>query len=65
MKFLARLVCCLILIASDGASDAWARGKVQRFTIEEATIAQIQSAIRSRRVTATEVVRLYLERIQA
>ena len=58
-------MCCLILIASTAASDAWARGKAKRFTIEEATISQIQSAILSRKITATDVVRLYLERIQA
>lgn len=44
---------------------ALAYGKRSGFQIEEATIEDIQDAIRSRRVTTTEVVELYLERIRA
>jgi Asp-tRNA(Asn)/Glu-tRNA(Gln) amidotransferase A subunit family amidase len=41
-----------------------AKGKTV-FTIEEATIADIQKAILSRQVTTTDVVKLYLARIKA
>ena len=37
----------------------------QTFHVEEATIAQIQSAILSRQITVTELVKLYLARIKA
>lgn len=35
------------------------------FVVEEATIADIQKAITSKRLTATELVTLYLQRIKA
>ena len=41
----------------------WDRGR--GFKIEEATIADIQAAIQRRKITATDVVKLYLERIKA
>src|SRR5258708_30202303 len=47
------------------ASLALAHGSWGRFEIEEATISDIQDAILERKVTATDVVRMYLERIKA
>jgi amidase len=51
------------------ASDAFARGRgkkpVKKFELEEATISEIQAAILKRRLTVTDVVTGYLERIQA
>lgn len=64
MKGMLRIGCCLTLCFSIAASDAWAHGR-GRFEIEEVTISDIQDAILSRRVTATDIVRLYLERIKA
>ena len=45
-------------------AEATGKGK-KRFAIEEATIAEIQSAILRRQISTTDVVKLYLERIQA
>jgi Asp-tRNA(Asn)/Glu-tRNA(Gln) amidotransferase A subunit family amidase len=49
------------------ASEALARRGAPpwRFQVEEATIADIHEAILSRKLTATELVHLYLERIKA
>jgi Asp-tRNA(Asn)/Glu-tRNA(Gln) amidotransferase A subunit family amidase len=48
------------------ASEALASGyKSRRFQVEEATIEDIHEAIRARRLTATQLVHLYLERIKA
>jgi len=47
-------------VTSVRAEDAPAK-----FHLEEATIAQIQSAILSKQITATELLKLYLKRIQA
>jgi amidase len=47
------------------AFDAAAESPVKRLHLEEATIADVQSAYRSGASTATQVVRAYLERIQA
>src|SRR5258705_5416875 len=52
---------CLLTLPS---SDAAAQGR-SRFKIEEATIADIHSAIQTRKLTATELVTRYLERIKA
>src|SRR5918994_4919903 len=50
--------------AALGASGS-SSGKRHGFQIEEATIADIQTAILRRRVTTTEIVEGYLERIKA
>jgi Asp-tRNA(Asn)/Glu-tRNA(Gln) amidotransferase A subunit family amidase len=47
------------------APPAQASRAKKRFPIEEATIAEIQSAILRRQLTATDVVTLYLQRIAA
>src|SRR4051794_1674575 len=41
------------------AAPAW------RFHLEEATIADVQRAIRAKQITATQLVTLYLKRIEA
>ena len=60
-----RIVCTLILGLFIPAASAWPQGNRPKFQIEEATISDIQSAIRTHKVTTTEIVRLYLERIRA
>ncbi len=45
------------------ANTSLAHGR--RFEIEEATIDEIQDAIRERKISTTDVVRMYLARIQA
>lgn len=55
------LVACL----SSPSTIVTAQNGRSTFQIEEATIADIQQAIRSRQVTATQLVQLYLERIKA
>ncbi|HKK52018.1 MAG TPA: amidase, partial [Myxococcota bacterium] len=47
------------------AAAAGADGRKGRFEIEEATISDIQKAIKARRITSTDVVEMYLERIKA
>src|SRR4051794_33671539 len=56
----AVLAALCVLVAASPAPAAKAV-----FKIEEATIPQIQAAIRSGRVTTTEIVEDYLKRIQA
>ncbi|MEX2206142.1 MAG: amidase [Myxococcota bacterium] len=51
-----------LLLASD---SALAHGKKSRFVLEEATISDIHKAILTRKLTATELVVRYLERIKA
>ena len=51
----------VVALATDGAGQA-ARG---RFHLHEATIAQIQQAIRTGRITTVGLVELYLKRIKA
>ena len=58
-KILVVALCSLLL-----GDVAFAKGG-NRFEIEEATITQIQDAILKRRITATDVVEMYLERIKA
>ena len=53
----------LVLASSFPASLARAHGP--KFQVEEATIAGIHAAILARRLTATELVKLYLARIKA
>jgi amidase len=66
MSPVGRMLLCLLLLVSFAVPEASARGVARKkIRIEEATIAQIQGAILARQLTATEVVRLYLERIQA
>jgi hypothetical protein len=45
-------------------ASAHAAGATKKFAIEEATIADIHSAILAKEITATEVVKLYLARIK-
>ncbi|MEX2208046.1 MAG: hypothetical protein WEF50_17600 [Myxococcota bacterium] len=47
------------------AAEAAAHGSKGKFVVEEATIAEIQKAILSRKITTKELVYRYLERIKA
>lgn len=60
-----RRVVSLALCLSIVSPNLWAHGKAGKFEIEEATIAEIQNAILARKVTATDIVQLYLARIKA
>jgi amidase len=62
-----RFRCLIALLLGVGAFAALtqARQATPPFSIHEATIADIQSAIASGRITSTAVVNLYLERIKA
>jgi amidase len=61
----ATVACALVLgIAVAAAPAAGASGRGD-FRVEEATIEEIQSAILRRKVTTTEIVERYLERIKA
>ena len=51
------LLVALLMVAAPFASAA--------FPVEETTIAKIQAAIVARKLTATELVKLYLARIKA
>lgn len=62
---MVRIICCLTLCLSIAAPSAGAKENRGRFEIEEATISEIQNAILARKITATEIVRLYLARIKA
>jgi amidase len=57
----------LMLLGCVIAPDLTAKGKgkTSPFTIEEATIADIQRAILSRQITTVDVVKMYLARIKA
>jgi len=55
---------CLLLVGAPGLAYG-KRGGFQEFRIEEATIADIQEAILKRRITTTDVVEMYLERIKS
>jgi amidase len=56
---------CLSVSATLALDVAPAAPGREPFAVEEATIADIQKALMSKRVTAVELVRLYLERIKA
>jgi Asp-tRNA(Asn)/Glu-tRNA(Gln) amidotransferase A subunit family amidase len=58
---LAATVGCTVKAAAGSAAAATGAP----FSVEEATIADIQQAILSRRVTTTDIVKLYLTRIKA
>src|SRR4051812_20646245 len=61
-----RLKCTLTAVFSLGISALGTRANgATPFHVEEATISDIQKAILAKQVTATEVVKLYLERIKA
>ena len=68
MLNMGRLTCVLAflsvsaMLALDVAHAAPGRDP---FAVEEATIADIQKALMSKRITAVELVHLYLERIKA
>ena len=53
----------LVVLSTSSAQSQGLYGR--RFQVEEATIADIHQAILQRRLTATELVKLYLERIKA
>ena len=57
------LACCLAFVSS--TCTTFAQAPEQKFEIFEAKIADIQAAIMARRITSTDVVKLYLERIRA
>ena len=54
-----------VLGVTAGCSDTDAAPAAPVFRLEEATIADIQSAILSRQITSTELVTQYLDRIKA
>ncbi|HWL17718.1 MAG TPA: amidase [Opitutus sp.] len=58
-RFGPRLLASLVALGLHAATSAFA------FEVQEATIADIQSAILARQTTATEVVHRYLDRIKA
>ncbi len=58
----ARLFAAVLLVSIAGFAVAQQPGS---FHVEEATIADIQSAILAKKLTATQVVKLYLARIKA
>ena len=60
---LAAAVVVLMLFAR--WSVHWAGAQPARFHLEEATIADVHRAIRARQITATQLVQLYLKRIEA
>src|SRR5260221_4522308 len=60
-----RLVLVTLLVMLIPTSQAWAHPKRATFTIEEATITDIQKAIFEGKITATDLVEMYLERIKA
>jgi Asp-tRNA(Asn)/Glu-tRNA(Gln) amidotransferase A subunit family amidase len=55
------VVVCLLLPSLPASAHGPGRG---RFEVEEATIAEIQEAILARKITATELLRMYLARIK-
>lgn len=55
----------IALVALTEPETARAYGGADKFQLEEATIDEIHQAILSKRLTATELVKLYLERIKA
>ena len=55
----------MLALALGAAGAAPDLAAATSFHVEEATISDIQSAILAKKVTATEVVKLYLERIKA
>ena len=58
-----RGVSILATVLAAAAAGSHARA-AETFHIEEATIADIQNAILAKRVTATQIVKMYLERIK-
>jgi len=61
-RFLASA--CILAVGVVSVPAARADATAPSFKIEEATIAKIQAAILSHKVTATEIVKLYLARIK-
>ena len=61
----SRLAAVALVSVSVVPQDVLASDELVPFVIEEATIGQLQAAILDRRVTATQIVELYLERIRA
>jgi amidase len=62
---LAAMVTSVAPVTPSVASAAGQQAEKQAFHVEEATIADIQSAILKKQITAVEVVNLYLGRIKA
>ena len=60
LVFRALLVVGLLTLAGTGFA-----GQAARFHLGEATIADVQRAIRARQITATQLVQLYFKRIEA
>ena len=58
------VLACFLAVASS-TSTASNKAQAQSFEIVEAKISDIQAAIIERRVTSTDVVKLYLERFRA
>jgi len=56
------LTTCLLVLSASLSSPAFAAGK---FHLEDATITDIQEAIKTKQITCVELVKLYLKRIKA
>jgi Asp-tRNA(Asn)/Glu-tRNA(Gln) amidotransferase A subunit family amidase len=68
-RLAAVMLASLLVVAATDPASAWSKhGKWQpkpKFDVVEATIGGIQSAILARRITTTELVHLYFDRIKA
>jgi len=60
-----RLTSVWLLLAMAAGGNALAQTARPTFTVEEATISDIQRALREKRVTTVGLVELYLRRIKA
>jgi hypothetical protein len=61
----AWVLCSTVVAALLAGSDAVAQPRRAPFSVEEATIAGIQSALLRRQITTVGLVELYLQRIKA
>jgi amidase len=59
------IVLTVCVVASAEAQSPAATSRVKKFEVVEATIEDIQSAIKARQITATELLGMYLARIKA
>jgi Asp-tRNA(Asn)/Glu-tRNA(Gln) amidotransferase A subunit family amidase len=59
------VLCCVALVSAANAGASFAAAAPKPFKLEEATIAEIQSAILGKRITTVQLVKLYLARIKA
>ena len=60
-----RVALSLIILAGSGPTSGFTQRPRTRFHLQEATIAQIQQAIRDGAITTQSLVEMYLRRIKA